>query len=111
MSKNKFKKVASNDNINEVLYGSTNYVQTEVIDRKAINTAIARCIMPYDWKIEEYSCFQAAQDVFDELLEAGFPKISRKWSIISQGNVKFKVCRPENNMDVFVALGEKTFRK
>ena len=97
--------------IEEVLYGSTHYVQTKTIDKRAINTAIARCIVPYAWKMEEYASYQAAEDVFDELLRAGFRKIYRKWSTISQGNVKFRVGRPERHSEVFVALEERDYAK
>lgn len=107
MTKSAFKESPSTEAMNEVLFGSSNYIQTKVLDRRAVNTAISRCIMPYDWKIEEYSNTEAAQDVVDELLKAGFRKVYSKWSIIYQDNVKFKVGRPLKNLDMFVAFEEK----
>ena len=57
--------VATQDSVNEVLFGSPNYVQTSYLDRRAVNTAIARVIMPYPDKVETYTNEQAAHDVAD----------------------------------------------
>lgn len=102
----KFKKPTIND-LNDVLYGSASYTQTEELDVHTINIAIKRCLMPYDWKIEEYSNTDAAKDVITELRKAGFTKIYSDRSIISHNNDKFKVIRPEKNPDMFVAVEEK----
>lgn len=101
-----FKKPNKKD-LNDILFGSAVYIQTNELDKKAINTAIIRCLMPYAWKIEEYSNYDAARDVVDELREAGFTKIYRTRSIIFQNNVKFKVIRHPDDMDVFVTVEEK----
>ena len=99
------------DSINEVLFGSPNYNQTKILDRRAVNTAISRVIMPYSEKIENYSSIEAARDVASELKRAGFPNIHVFRSIIFDKNVKFKVSRPSYRRDVFVAIGEKQKRK
>jgi len=101
-----FKKPTVRD-MDEVLYGSASYTQTEKLDIHVINVAIKRCLMPYDWKIEEYSNTDATKDVVEELREAGFTKIYSDRSIISYKNDKFKVVRPEKNPDMFVAVEEK----
>ena len=101
-----FKKPTIKD-INEVLYGSASYTQTDKLDIHVINVAIKRCLMPYDWKIEEYSNTDATKDVITELRKAGFTKIYSDRSIISYNNDKFKVVRPEKNPDMFVAVEEK----
>lgn len=111
MGLSKFQRTVTPYEMEQVMYGSTHYIQTEKIDKRAINTAITRCIMPYAWKLEEYSSTQAAQDVVDDLLKVGFCKISRNKSIISQGNVKFRVGRPENNPDMFVTLEPRDYSK
>lgn len=101
-----FRKPRKQD-VDDVLYGSSAYIQTEKLDRKAVDTAIIRCLMPFEWKLEEYSHVDAAKDVLKELKKAGFPNVTSYRSIISQKNVKFKVVRPEQNMDIFVAVEEK----
>lgn len=99
------------DSINEVLFGSANYIQTRYLDRRAVNTAISRSIMPYSEKLESYSNAEAAVEVAKELKRAGFPNIHVFRSIIFDKNVKFKVERPIKNRNVFVAVGEKQKKK
>ena len=99
------------ESLNEVLFGSPNFVQTQFLDRRAVNTAINRVIMPYPDKIENYSNFQTAREVANELRKAGFPNIHVFRSIVFDKNVKFKVVRPPYNKNVFVAVGEKQKRK
>lgn len=103
--------IATQDSVNEVLFGSANYIQTKELDRRAVNIAIARVIMPYPDKVENYSNYDAARDVAKELREAGFPDIHVLRSIVFNKNVKFKVGRAHNNKNVFVAIGERKIKK
>ena len=99
------------DSVMEVLFGSANYIQTDHLDRRAINTAIARVIMPYPKKIATYENIDAAREVASELRRAGFPIVKVFRSIVYDKNVKFKVVRPPYNKNVFVAVGEKQKKK
>lgn len=99
------------DSINEVLFGSANYIQTDHLDRRAVNIAISRSIMPFTNKIATYSNSEAAYDVAQELKRAGFPNIHVFRSLVFDKNVKFKVERPVSNRTVFCAIGEKQKKK
>lgn len=99
------------ESLNEVLFGSPNFIQNKYLDRRAVNIAISRVIMPYPDKVEDYSNFQAARDVARELRNAGFQNIHVIRSIVFDKNDKFKVVRPPYNRNVFVAVGEKQKKK
>lgn len=95
------------DSVNEVLFGSANYNQTDVLDRRAVNIAISRVIMPYPKKIATYDNYDAAREVAEELRRAGFKNIHFFRSLVYDKNVKFKVVRPPYTKNIFVAVGEK----
>ena len=99
------------ESVNEVLFGSANYIQTKVLDRRAVNTAISRVIMPYPDKVQDYSPIEAARDIAKELKRAGFPNVHVFRSIVFDKNDKFKIVRPTYNKNVFVAVGEKKKKK
>ena len=99
------------DSINEVVYGSSNYIQTQKLDRLAVNTAISRVVMPYFNKLATFTNTEAAHEVADELRRAGFPDIHVLRSIVYDKNVKFKVVRLPHQQNVFVAVGEKQKKK
>lgn len=99
------------ESINEVIFGGANYPQTHTLDRRSVNIAIARAILPYPEKIENYTNYDAANDVAKELRRAGFKNIDVKWSLVYDKNVKFKVVRPPYGRNIFVAVGEKQKRK
>lgn len=103
--------ILTQDSINEVIFGSANYIQTDHLDRRAVNIAIARVIMPYPKKIADYDNIDAARDVAEELKRAGFPNIHVFRSIVYDKNVKFKVKRPTYQPNVFGAVGEKQKKK